>query len=101
MLLYALSKRPLATSDDLVAKYRKGTYPNGEPSDEEIREVKRLLLLTAEKAREDFDKGEFSEFNEYTTSVGVTLRNFEDALAFNTFHEGLHLGVIMSLKKVI
>ncbi len=101
MLLYSLSNLPMATSDSLVAKYRKGTYPDGIPSESEIREVEGLMLSLAEKTSEDYKKGVFKTFNEYTTSVGVTLRNFEDALSFNTFHEGLHLGVIMSLKKVV
>ncbi len=101
LLLYSLSKLPMAVNDELVAKYRKGTYPVGVPSDEEIREVQALLLSTAEQAESDYERGIFKEFTEYTTSVGVTLKCIEDALSFNTFHEGLHLGVVMSLKKLV
>lgn len=101
LLLYSLGKQPMAVSEQMVARYRKGTYPQGTPTEEEIREVEALLLETAEKAEADVKKGIFKEFTEYTTSVGVTLKSVEDSLAFNTFHEGLHLGVIMSLKKVV
>jgi hypothetical protein len=101
LLLYSLSKLPMVTGEGLVSKYRKGTYPQGSPSGEEIKEIEGLLLTAAGKAEKDYADGIFEEFTEYTTSVGVTLRNFEDALAYNTFHEGLHLGVIMSLKKMV
>ena len=33
--------------------------------------------------------------------LGNTLTNVTDALQFNNYHEGLHLGVIMSLKKFV
>jgi len=101
LLLYNLSGLPMGIPDSLVSRYRKGTYPQGEPSEEEISELEEFLLTTLDKAVEDHARGRFKEFREYTTSVGVTLRSFEDALAFNTFHEGLHLGVVMCLKKVM
>ena len=101
LLLYSLSKLPMATGEALVARYRKGTYPQGTPGEEEIMEIEQLLLSTANKAEKDYAEGIFREFTPYTTSVGITLKSFEDALAFDTFHEGLHLGVIMSIKKLI
>ena len=101
LLLYNLSNLPMATNEHLVRSFRKGTFPKGLPSDEEIMEIETLLLSTAEKAKTDYAKEIFKEYRPYTTSVGVTLSSFEDALSFNTFHEGLHLGVIMSLKKLV
>jgi len=99
LLLYGLGKKPLMVNDTLVANYRKGTYPQGIPTEAEIQEMEELLLTTVEKAENDYTEGYFEEFGEYTTSLGITLSSFEDALAFDTFHEGLHLGVILSLKK--
>ena len=101
LLLYSLSGLPMGISGELVARYRKGSFPEGTPSEEEVREMERLLMGTLEQAHRDFVGGKFKTFKEYTTSVGVTLRSPEDALAFDVFHEGLHLGVIMSLKKLV
>lgn len=100
-LLYGLSGLPMGIDDTLVKKYRKGSFPESTPSEEEVRLVERLLLSTTEQAHRDFSDGKFISFNEYTTSVGVSLNSVEDALTFNVFHEGLHLGVIMSLKKAV
>lgn len=101
MLLYALSKLAMATEEGLVSRYRKGTYPQGIPAEEEIIEIEKLLLSTVDKAEKDYADGIFVEYTPYTTSLGVNLKSFEDALAFNTFHEGLHLGVIRSIKKLL
>lgn len=101
LLLYALSDLPMGVDEALVKKYRKGSFPEGTLTEEEVQQMERLLLSTLEQAQRDFSEGKFKTFGEYTTSVGVTLRSAEDALAFDVFHEGLHLGVIMSLKKVV
>lgn len=101
LLMYGLSNLPMASGDDMVSKYRKGTYPQGTPTRQEIEQLEALLLSTVEMAESDYTAGLFKEFREYTTSVGVTLRNIDDAIVFNTFHEGLHLGVIMSLRKLV
>ena len=63
--------------------------------------IKGFLFSTVEWAQEDYEKGIFKEFKEYTTSLNVTLKNVEDAITFNVFHEGLHLGVVLSLQKAL
>lgn len=101
LLVYKMSGLPMSVSDELINKFKKGTTPDGSATDEEIKLVKDLLIVTIENTSADYDKGIFENFNEYTTSANVTLRNVEDALAFNLFHEGLHLGTILSLQKLL
>ena len=87
--------------NELVDKFRKGTVPDGTATNEEMDMIKGFLFSTVEWAQEDYENGLFKAFNEYTTSANVTLKNVEDAIAFNLFHEGLHLGVVLSLEKVL
>lgn len=101
LLLYKLSNLDMRIDDSLVQKYRKGTVPGNNPSAEEMDNIAAFLLSTAEWAQDDYEKGVFNEYNEYTTSTKVTLRNVEDALSFNLYHEGLHLGVILSMEKIL
>lgn len=101
ILMYKLSNLPPRIDDSLIQKFRKGTLPDTNPTDEEIDHIAAFLLSTAEWAQEDYENGVFKEYNEYKTSTKVTLRNVEDALAFNLYHEGLHLGVILSLEKIL
>lgn len=100
VLVYMMSGLNVGIPNSLVKKFRKGTVPDGTATDEEIELVKSLLLSTVEKTQADYNDGIFKNFNEYTTSANVTLRNVEDAIAYNYFHEGLHLGTILSLQKL-
>ncbi|MGB5668245.1 MAG: DinB family protein [Maribacter sp.] len=101
LLVYNLSGQKMKISSDIVDKFRKGTVPDGTATEEEMEMVKAFLFSTVEWAQEDYENGFFKDFNEYTTSANVTLKTVEDAIAFNVFHEGLHLGVILSLQKVL
>lgn len=101
LLVYKLSGLPMKISQDLVDKFRKGTVPDGTATDEEIDEITGFLFATLEWTIGDFENGLFKEYTEYPTSTGVVLKNFEDAVTFNLFHEGIHLGVVLSLKKAL
>lgn len=101
LLVYALSGLPMKVPKGLVDKFRKGTVPDGTATKEEMDLIKGFLFSTVEWAQEDYEKGIFKNFTEYTTSANVTLKDIEDAIAFNMFHEGLHLGVILSLEKML
>ena len=52
-------------------------------------------------AEEDYQNKIFEEYEEYTTSVKVTLSSVEDAIQFNNYHEGIHLGVVLSQLKAL
>ncbi|GAA6768384.1 DinB family protein [Flavobacterium sp. CGRL1] len=100
-LVYKLSGLPTMVSEDFILKYRKGTKPEGNVSKEEVNEIRAFLLSTFEKTKNDFQSGLFVDYNEYTTSMGFTLKNVQDALDFNNYHEGIHTGIAMSLKKLV
>jgi len=53
LLTYSLSGLPMQISDELVEKYKKGSMVDGNVSQEEINEIKGLLLSTIEKTKED------------------------------------------------
>lgn len=100
-LVYGLSGMPLNISNELVERYQKGTFPNGKPTSTEVDEIKKLLFELPEKTVVDYNKGVFQNFKPYMTSPKVELTSVEDAIAFNVFHEGLHLGSIMALSRAV
>ncbi|MDB4291945.1 DinB family protein [Maribacter sp.] len=100
-LIYALSGLPIQIPQELKDKFKKGTVPDGTATDEEIEQVKKLLFSTMEKTIEDFENGLFKNFKEYPTSAGITLKNLEDSVSFNLFHEGLHMGSVFALQKAV
>lgn len=100
-LMYRLSGVQTKMNIDLIAKFKKGTAPDGSASDEEIETIKKLIFTTVEDAIVDYENGLFSNFKEYTTSANVTLQTIDDAIAFNHYHEGLHLGSVLALMRVV
>lgn len=99
LLVYKFSGLQMRVPDNLVDKFKKGTVPDGTASDEEMMVIADFLISTAEWLIEDYETNLFQTFNEYTTSAKVTLKNVDDAIAFNLFHEGLHIGQIALLLK--
>jgi formate dehydrogenase maturation protein FdhE len=101
LLVYKFSGLPMLVSDELAQKYMKGTKPELDATQADIEEIKSLLSKTIDQTEEDYDNGIFKNYQEYPTSTGFVLRNVEDAMVFNNFHEGLHIGIMMSLRKLI
>jgi len=101
ILHYRLSGLPMYVSEDMIISFSKGSSPalwRTAPRFEDLREL--LLDLPAQLLR-DYTAGKFETFKPYSTSTGPVLNDLEDAIAFNTFHEGVHAGVILSLKKMV
>lgn len=101
LLIYKRSNLQMRVPQELVDKFRKGTVPDGTATDEEIKMVSAFLFSTLEWTKEDYENGLFQEYDLYETSAKVVLENVEDATVFNLFHEGLHLGVVLSLQKAL
>jgi hypothetical protein len=100
-LHYRLSGLPMYVSMDLVNMYKGGTSPADWQTTPNIPELLELLTTLPHKLAEDVTAGKFQQFHPYTTSTGVNMQNMNDALTFNQFHEGLHLGFILALKNVV
>ena len=100
-LVYKLSGVPSKVSVEFITKYSKGTKPEGDVSQAEVDEIRTLLSETLHQAEKDYADKIFLNYTEYTTSMGFTLRNVEDALSFNNYHEGTHTGIILSIRKFV
>ena len=98
---YRRSGLPLQVSEDFFERFRPGSKPSGAVSDEAIAEIKTLLLSSPDQFPPDYEKGKFNTYESVVTRYGPELNNIEDAVAFLPFHEGLHIGCIMAMKRLI
>jgi DinB superfamily len=101
LLIYKLSGLNMLVSDELVDQYRKGTKPEQPATQADVDLIKSLLFDTIDQTQADYGSGVFTQFTEYPTSSGFVLKNVKDAMAYNNFHEGLHLGIMMSMRKLL
>jgi hypothetical protein len=101
VLVYKLSGLPMLVSDEFIDKYKKGTKPEGDVSQAEVDEIRGLLFSTLDKTEKDVNDGIFLNYTTYLTSMGFELTNIQDALDFVNYHEGIHTGIIMSIRKFV
>jgi hypothetical protein len=101
MLVYNLSGLPMMVSQEMVDKYKRGSKPEHHVSQAEVDEIRSLLFETINQTKADLNSKIFKTYTEFTTLSGFTMRNVEDALAFNYYHEAMHIGMMMSIRKFI
>ena len=100
-LVYKLSGLPMLASEELFEKYRNGSVPNANTSREEIELIKQILIDSIAKTKTDYANGVFQNYKEFTTTTGFHLGSVDDAITFNNFHEGTHLGFMLKIKKFL
>lgn len=101
ILVYRLSGLPMVLSNEMIETYKKGTKPTKDLTQAEVDIIKGLLFSTIEKTKEDFENKVFTEFETYTVTTKNILTKVEEAIDYNSFHEGIHLGYILALKRVL
>lgn len=103
LLCYRFSGLECYVNEESINSYKKGTAPNPQVkmSERDLQQYKELFMLNIEKLKNDYKQAKFKEYNTYTTSMDITLASIEDAIAFNNMHEGIHLGTIRTLRKLV
>ncbi|MBL3658985.1 DinB family protein [Fulvivirga sediminis] len=101
VLIYKSSGLEGYVSDDLIDRYKPGSRPTNPVSEADVMHIKDLMAQLVEKTEEDFNGGKFNIYNERTTSMGFHLATIEEALTYNNYHEALHLGYMMSIRKLV
>ena len=101
LLCYNLSGLDMLVSDEMVARFRKGTAPQKVVSEEELKVYRKLFMELPVQLERDYKMGIFKRYQEYTTSLNVKIIDIDFAIDFNNYHEGIHLGVILGIAKLI
>ena len=100
-LVYRLSGLPMNVSTEMMETYKNGSKPTGTNTQAELDELKVLLFSLLEKTKEDYAAGKFTDYNEYTTGTGFNLKSTKEAIEFNNYHEAMHLGFMINIRKFV
>jgi len=98
---YMRSGLPIVTDEKYFALYRPGTKPEGFIDATEIIYIKELLFTTLDQFQADCQRNAFVNYTSWVTRYGVEISNIDEIINFLSFHEGLHLGYIMALKRCL
>ena len=92
---------PPFTGEEFFNRYKPGSRPEAPVAASEVDQVKEFLFSTLEQLERDYEQRIFGAYVPWTTRYGVDINNIDEALQFLPFHEGLHMGCIAALKKLI
>ena len=102
VLLYGLAGQRLHVPEELVAQFRAGTGPGDWTDTPSPEELLKLLEILPDRLAEDYEKGLLANHQGFTSKMtGVHLPTVEEVIDFDLFHEGLHLGVIQTYRKLV
>lgn len=101
VLVYSLSGLKTMTTPEIFNLYKAGSKPEEPASAEHIEEIKELLMSVIPQTKEDYENGVFKTYNPFKTRTGFNLNSATEAIEFNNFHEAVHLGVMMSIRKFV
>lgn len=103
--LPGMSYRPAGLAMPVETKlwhaFKPGSFPGVPVSEEEVAVIRELLLSSLDQLEKDLTSKRFVSYTPWVARTGVSVDSMEDALELITFHEGLHTGYILSLRKLV
>lgn len=101
LLTYGRAGITPALPQSFLEAYKPGTTPPTENTSELIKALKSYLYKGVQQIEADVAAGKFDNFETYTTRTGYEINSIEKALHFNNYHEGIHMGYLLCLKKFV
>ena len=98
---YLLTDNERLVSDAFCALYDANTSPADWQTEPDLQTLLPLLRDHGQQLEADVASGKVARFEPFASSSGVKINTLEEALIFNSFHEGLHLGTIMAIKNLL
>lgn len=86
---------------DFLATYGAGSKPDNFLGEDQLQLIKELYTSTLDQLVIDYNNNLFANYGAWTTRYGVNLNTIDDVIQFLPFHEGLHIGGINAMKKVV
>lgn len=102
--LYSMAYKPcgleMPIPDSYEALFSNGSAPNDWPQTPDVDEVLGHMRDSAKVVAGALSKGTFDGFTQLDLA-GTPITNVEQMLGFHLYHEGIHLGMCMELKKLV
>lgn len=100
-ICYVRPGLPLVMEESLFNKYKMGSKPEHFTDGDEVDNIKDLLISTLDRFYIDYQHHLFDRYTSWTNRYGIEISSIEEAVQYLFFHEGLHAGVIMALKRLV
>lgn len=98
---YLRSGLELRIEEKYFTLYKPGSKPEAFVDQQEVEHICALLFSSLAQFKADYENGVIANYIPWTTRYGVALHTIDDAVQFLPFHEGMHLGYILALKRAL
>jgi hypothetical protein len=100
-ICYLRGGHSLRISEDFFNNFKPGSRPERFFQSDEEDEMKKLLFGSLDILENDLQQNKFEPFTPWITRTGININNIGQALIYLHHHEGLHTGIIYSMKKMV
>ena len=100
-ICYLRSGHALSISEEYFNNFKPGSRPERFFQSDEEDEMKKLLFSSLDILEKDLQQNLFEPFTPWVTRTGININNISEALIYLHHHEGLHTGIIYSMKKMV
>ena len=99
---YRRAGLPMLVSEDFFMAYKPESKPMEPVTADDVAQIRELLQSTINQLEADYNAGLFANYPTWQTRYGgLQIASIEQAIAFLPFHEGMHLGYTLALKRLI
>lgn len=100
-ICYKRSGNDIVVSEEYFDTYKPGTKPERFFDVTEFEKIKALFTSTLIQLEADLKTDIFANYPAFTTRYGIELASIDDAIQFLPFHEGLHIGTVVAMNKIV
>lgn len=104
LLTYRLAGKEIPLlSEEFIDSCKKGSNPDELSLNEDYSKnhLCELLIETTKQSQRDHEMLSKEPFKSYETSTGYIIEDLNSALAFSNIHDGVHLGRIGIIRKIL
>ena len=100
-ICYRRAGKPLQIENDFFEMFKPGSKPEKFFDSHDIDAIKNLAISTINDFEKDYIQKQFEQYETWTTRFGAEITSIDVAAEFVFFHEGLHTGYVMAMKKIL
>lgn len=102
MLCYVRSGAMTEKRIEFADKYKNGTWPQSFIPQEEIDYLISKMLSSLDDIELDYHNGVFQPIQTYSThTFGLELKNIEEVFECCAYHDTVHWGNVLAMKKLV
>ncbi|OKS86790.1 DinB family protein [Mucilaginibacter polytrichastri] len=100
-ICYKRAGLPMLIDENYFNAYKPDSKPEVFVDEAGFEYIKHLLVSTIDQFEVDYNKGIFTNYPAWMSRYNLEIANIDEAISFLPFHEGLHTGYMMALKRAI